>query len=386
MVLMRNRIPIIATGLILLLAFSLLFIAERAKADDVEGVPFDANLTDNNRVTWNWTNVGNAVKIDIFLADASTITGKVFAIEVFIDPSTDTALGDRAAKADHIERLSNNSAFPIGKNLTFSFQAQQIISGSTVLGLHLHESNGTRILATDQVGTLPTPPTPTPAPPAPTATPVSITEIPDSQVTPVPVPSGGASVIIQPSKSATVSAPDGSVVVTIPNTSNDTTFQLVYDPSPSNVPAGDADTTILRPFALNTHDANSVAKSMVLIKAVTVTAKYTANDVAGAPQNSPINLKIMRYNETNSAWTALNTTVDLAAQTLTARVKTFSLFAVAGVDPPAQAIATATPVGLPPTGDVSPGSGLLLGLLLAGFLMIVAGGTYLVQSRRNKPQ
>ncbi len=385
MVLTRNRISIIATGLILLLAFSLLFIAERARADDVEGVPFDANVADNDRVTWNWTNVGNAVKIDVFLADISTIAGKVFSIEVFIDPSTDTALGGRAAKADHVERLSNNSAFPVGKNLTFSFQAQQTISGGTILGLHLHESDGTRILATDQVGTLPTPPTPTPAPPRPTATPVSITEIPDSQVTAVAAPSGGASVIIQPSKSATISAPDGSIVVVVPSTSNDTTFQLVYNPSPSSVPASDADTNILRAFELNTHDANGVAKSMVLIKSVTVTANYTADDVAGAPQNSPINLKIMRYNESNSTWTSLNTTVDLAAQTLSAKIKSFSLFAVAGVEPPLQVIPTSTPVGLPTTGDVSPSSGLLLGLLLAGFLMIVAGGTYLAQSRRNKP-
>ena len=386
MVLMRNRIPIIATGLILLLAFSLLFIAERAGADDAEGTPFDGNLSDNGDVTWNWSNVGTAVKIDVHL-DSPALDGLVFSIEVFIDPSTDTEiLGGQAAKANHIERLSNNSAFPTGKNLTFSFQSQQTISESTFLGLHLHESDGTRILATDELGTLPTPPTPTPAPPAPTATPVSITEIPDSQVTAVPVPSGGASVIIQPSKPTTVSAPDGSVVVVIPSTSNNTTYQLVYDPSPSNVPAGDAKTTILRAFELNTHDANGVAQSMVLIKSVSLTVTYTANDVAGAPQNSPINLKLLRYNETNGVWIPLNTTVDLAAQTLSAKVKTFSLFAVAGVEPAPQVISTATPVVLPPTGDVSPSSGLLLGLLLAGFLFIVAGGTYLAQSRRNRTQ
>ena len=36
----------------------------------------------------------------------------------------------------------------------------------------------------------------------------------------------------------------------------------------------------------------------------------------------------------------------------------------------------------PPTGDFAPGSGLLLGLMLAGFLLIAAGGTYMGQHRR----
>ena len=193
MVLMRNRIPIIATGLILLLAFSLLFIAERAGADDAEGTPFDGNLSDNGDVTWNWSNVGTAVKIDVHL-DSPALDGLVFSIEVFIDPSTDTEiLGGQAAKANHIERLSNNSAFPTGKNLTFSFQSQQTISESTVLGLHLHESDGTRILATDELGTLPTPPTPTPAPPAPTATPVPATATPAPTATPLPASAASAS-------------------------------------------------------------------------------------------------------------------------------------------------------------------------------------------------
>ncbi len=38
----------------------------------------------------------------------------------------------------------------------------------------------------------------------------------------------------------------------------------------------------------------------------------------------------------------------------------------------------------PPTGDFAPGSGLLLGLMLAGFLLIAAGGTYIAQHRRSE--
>ena len=44
---------------------------------------------------------------------------------------------------------------------------------------------------------------------------------------------------------------------------------------------------------------------------------------------------------------------------------------------------TATPQA-PPVGDFAPGSGLLLGLMLVGFLLIAAGGTYMAQHRRSE--
>lgn len=49
--------------------------------------------------------------------------------------------------------------------------------------------------------------------------------------------------------------------------------------------------------------------------------------------------------------------------------------------PTAEAQPTPTP---PTTGDLAPGSGLLLPILLVGFLMILAGGVYLARDRRLK--
>jgi len=230
MVLMRNRIPIIATGLILLLAFSLLFFAERARADGAT-FPFDSNSGDNGNVTWNWTNVGSAVRIDFQIAAAKE--GQVFEIEVFLDPSTGTPNNltvRNPGKPIHSQKMGNFGPFPTARGLSFIFSSKpELVSGS-LLGLHLH-------------------------------------------------------------------GPNDAIILTSATQLND---------------------------AVNTSSIEPIA----------------------SPLTPP---------------------------------------------PPAKATPTPTPtptpvVVLPPTGDVSPSSGLLLGLLLAGFLLILAGGTYLVQSRRNRVQ
>jgi len=53
--------------------------------------------------------------------------------------------------------------------------------------------------------------------------------------------------------------------------------------------------------------------------------------------------------------------------------------------PTATAAPVATPTAKPPaTGDFTPGSGLLMTVLLAGFILIAAGGAYLLQSRHTR--
>ena len=52
---------------------------------------------------------------------------------------------------------------------------------------------------------------------------------------------------------------------------------------------------------------------------------------------------------------------------------------------PTRPPATATPTSRPPgTGDFTPGSGMLMALLLAGFVLMTAGGAYLLQTRPSK--
>jgi hypothetical protein len=51
--------------------------------------------------------------------------------------------------------------------------------------------------------------------------------------------------------------------------------------------------------------------------------------------------------------------------------------------PTPEPTATPTPAPeLPATGDISPGSGLILAMFMAGFLLIAAGGTYWIKTRR----
>jgi len=124
--------------------------------------------------------------------------------------------------------------------------------------------------------------------------------------------------------------------------------------------------------------------------------KFT--DAEAADAGGASNLVIMKYDENAGAWSKLNTTVDLLNKTLSAQVKSFSLFGVGvpeevGVPeivvPPtptptatatatatAAARATATPrpdVALPATGDVTPGAGTIMGFIVLGLIVLTSG-------------
>ena len=101
------------------------------------------------------------------------------------------------------------------------------------------------------------------------------------------------------------------------------------------------------------------------------------DDAGGAP-----NLVIMKFDEVTGDWVALPTTVNLAAMTISASVKTFSLFGV-GI-PIAAGDATATPaptpkppseVSLPATGDVAPGNNAVIAFIVVGVLLMTGGLT-----------
>jgi len=377
MLLIKNRIPIVATVLVLLMGF--VIVLAQASADNADGpIPWALDTID---VNWDWSGTGQSGSIEILL-DA-TLEGDVFSIEVFVEPDTSTeAVLQNRHKPVHVQKMGDFGPFPTGRVLSFNFPSPRVqLQAGTEVGIHLHEQDGTRISADNTAYPFPDP-TATPVPPPrPTPTPVPTIETDPADVTQVTAPTGGNAAIIQPSASASVSAPDGSVVVAVPATANATTFQLVYKPSPASVPAAPAGTSIIRAFELNTHNTAGTQVSLKLLKPVTITVKYTAADVEAAPQKNPANLKIVRYDSATQAWTPLNTTVDLAAKTLTAKASRFSVFAVAGIEPAPQFVGTPTPEA-PPTGDFVPGSGLVLGLIIAGFLLITAGGAYLTQARR----
>lgn len=391
MLLTKNRTLIIAIGLVLLIGIVLLFAAGQATADDADdeiGKGFDDGSTTFTTSGWDWGSSGQNIKVDIFLDNA--LAGLVFEIEVFVDPSTSTAttLPD-PAKPAHVQRMSDFGSFPTGRLLSFTFASTKQITANTKVGIHLmgRDSNGNPIRVRTSSGPVNTnvlvpAPTPTPPPSVPTSTPVIAADVPIGQVTIVSAPVSGASAIIQPSTAASVSAPDGSVVLEIPATASANPFQLVYNPSPVIVPPPPARTTILRAFELNAHDVAGQQISPTLLRRITITAKYTAADLVVA-QNNLANLKIMSYSEATQAWTPLNTIPDPVNQTLTAEISHLSLYGVASVQPALQVVGTPTPIP-PPTGDFAPGSGLVLALILAGFILILAGGAYLTQNRRAK--
>ena len=123
---------------------------------------------------------------------------------------------------------------------------------------------------------------------------------------------------------------------------------------------------------------------------VTIAVKYTEDDVLLAKGN-PVNLVLQKYDPIFQIWTALSTTFDPAAKTVSTQVSRLSLFALMGSGQPEvpgptlmptsiPATATATLI-LPTPGDVVPGFGLPIGVLIAAVTLVAAGGYYFGKSR-----
>ncbi len=411
MLLTKSRTLIVATGIIALVSLMLtLLVAGVVSAGNAVG-PIPGQFGDNtagadpsNQMGWDWTSAASNARVSLYLASNPFTSTPIYGIEVFVEPTTSTA---------PVLKDLRSTPLPTGQVLYFNFTTSTQLTGGSNVGIHLLNSAGADVVisqAPRNMGLLTPVATATPVPPPP-PTPVPTTIVPTDQVTKVATPTNGAAVVIQPNAAATLSAPDGTVSVAVPILANATTFQLTYNPSPASVPAASADQKIVRAFEINAYNTLGTKVTLSLLSTAAVTVKYTAADVSVAPDKSPLNLKIARYDTTTSVWVALNTTVDLAAQTLTANTTTFSTYAMVTQVPPPQTVATptptATPVAIPTatpmptatpvvtptatprppsTGDVTPGSGMVLLMVLVGFILITAGGTYLSQTRRAKAQ
>ncbi|MBI4201537.1 MAG: hypothetical protein HY532_00280 [Chloroflexi bacterium] len=401
MLLTKTRVPVAVGALIFLLGLILALIGA-ASADPANDNPFG----DDAGADFGWNRIveGQQVGIDIFLTN--TLANQVFAIEVFLAPTT------TGTKPAFTHVVAGGMPFPTGQLIPASqlfFTLDQVDPAITfntppvVAGIHLMgpvlDSAGNRARVRTSSAPVNTgllvPPAPTATPVVPTPTPVPTTVVPEASVTPVPAPTGGASKIVQPNAATSLSAPDGSVTVNVPITAHSTTFQLVYGPRTTGVPAGTAAIKVLRAFDLNAHNTSGAQISINFINPLTIIATYTNADAQAAPGGNAANLKILNYDATNNVWVALNTQVNIGAQTLTAQASHLSLFAVGSSNPGPQtpgeleATPTATPTATatpkpPGTGDFAPGSGLMLGLLLVGFLMVAGSTAYLLQTRKTK--
>jgi len=217
----------------------------------------------------------------------------------------------------------------------------------------------------------------------------------------VPVPPEGAITAFAPGSITTLSAPDGKVTVTIPSLAPPGSFFLLYKPeavadAPAAPPAGLAFGTVL--FDLSVVDLAGVpAPHTNFLSPVTLSATYTDADLEAAEGN-PSRLGLYKYDQSFGTWTALTTSFNSSNNTVQAAVSRLSFFALMGqAQPPTPTptptatllpgAATSVPPTatlLPPTpGDVAPGSGFLMGLLIAAFILIAAGSYYLRQSKQS---
>ena len=215
-------------------------------------------------------------------------------------------------------------------------------------------------------------PTPVPQPAAEEAAPVVTVVIPDSQVILIPARVDGVTAIIQPDQATTVTAPAGDVTITIPKLAIAETGQLEYRPvTLASAPAPPPRTKLVRIFVLNFYDHLGNTKTVNFLKLITLQVKYTDADLAELTDATA--LGILAYNATNAAWVSLPTRVDLVNKTLTAQVGHLSSFAVGATIP-----------ALPEVGDVAPSSAFLLAVALGGVVLVIAGGYFLMASRRQR--
>ena len=221
---------------------------------------------------------------------------------------------------------------------------------------------------------------------------------------PIPVPAGAAIKAFAPGTTATLISPDGKVTVFIPAAAPMETAYIFYTPegAPAAPPAGLASGTSL--FDLTVLDPDGVPDPAIRFsRPITISVKYTNDDIQVAEGN-PGQLSLQKYDPAFQSWIPLTTTLDPATKTVQAQVSRLGFFALMGPGQPLSPTPTSTTVPaipatpttpttstaptaptatlLPPTpGDVAPGSGLLMGLLVAAAVLISAGGYYLRQSR-----
>ena len=224
--------------------------------------------------------------------------------------------------------------------------------------------------------------------PAPTAVPQN----PSADVPSPPPPStaGGAAETITPAEGGSVSIettgtddePGRNVVIDVPSSAVDDFVTLDVAPVPNaSVPPVPAALRVrvsgtVVDLTFSDTDGNPI-DDFVAGRAITITISYTQADAdeAGGAQN----LVIMKYDEIIGEWVALPTTPNFAAQTISASVKTFSLFGVGIPEVGEPAVSgTATPVSgvsLPATGDVAPGNNAVIAFIVLGLLLMTGGVT-----------
>ena len=243
-----------------------------------------------------------------------------------------------------------------------------------------------------------------------------------STVTPTFEITEGSSVgTITPGLASSFSSPDSRVTISHPVGAAKTAALLHYtakteSDAPATAPSGTTFSSVL--FELNQVDAaGTVSTGATFNNPITITVNYNDSDVVAA-QGNPGRLVLYKYNPSTQKWYPLATTLNWGVSTVSATVRSLSFFALVGQPmPPAPTPtptgtptpvpvgsshstlsladvlagvtiipATATPEAtlLPPTpGDIAPGSGFMLGLVVMALVLLAAGGYYMKEANNN---
>jgi hypothetical protein len=175
---------------------------------------------------------------------------------------------------------------------------------------------------------------------------------------------------------------DGAVTVMVPQGSTSSDVAVTYtaltgDAIPGSAPSGTAFGAQV--FSLTVDPATTFSRN------VNVTVAYNAADISAVGGNTN-NVKLYIYDAGFQEWNENASAIrDSANNTLTTQQTTLGSYAIVNVGATPPPVPTATPEAMPPesVGDWAPGTGLLLGLLLAGAGLALGGGYLFFRRPRN---
>ncbi|MBI4336382.1 MAG: hypothetical protein HY683_00935 [Chloroflexi bacterium] len=186
----------------------------------------------------------------------------------------------------------------------------------------------------------------------------------------------------------TVSSSDGSVAITFPDgaltESVDVRLTLLAEAeAPAAAPSGRVFGS--RIFTVDILKGGTAQSNYALRSLATVVTKYSANDVSKARDNNTRFLHLSLYDAASKTWFDVpGVFPNVAAQTLETQQSVFPLTLAITIEPPPPPTPTPTKTpGLPGVGDVAPSSGMVMGAVAVGALLVLGGGLLLVRSSRR---
>lgn len=216
------------------------------------------------------------------------------------------------------------------------------------------------------------------------------------QPTPTPVPplEGQSRLEVSPAVRAIINSTDGRVNVDVPVGGVPTLLDVqITDLSRSDVPpvSGVDALQLTGPqFRVEVLAGGTPLDPFTFTKSVSINVTYTDADIGGV-DTGEAQLRLVRWSPVIAQWVNVGGGIDPITKTLTALTRRPGLYSLAAPLPPptptpedgATPQATSTP-DTPSVGDISPSTGLLLAVVLLGFLLVTTGVYYFRTPRKEE--